>query len=100
VYSLLPPEAGPKGNDNVDRGDTDDRLPSVRSPVFAGLGNPAQGDETVVQPVELEQNCKQEGSGRMDKNSVHGSGECLRILEEGQVDRKTTGQFASAIVRL
>jgi hypothetical protein len=96
VNSLLPPKPSPESDHDIDRSESDDRLPSVRPPIFAGFSNPAQGDETIVQPVELEQNSEQERSGSMDEDGIHGSSESLGVLEQGQVDRKASRQLAGS----
>ena len=87
-HSLLPPESGPERDDDIDRSDTNYRLPSVRAPVFASLSHPAHGDEPVMKPVELEQDGEEEGGWRMNEDGVHGSFEGLRVFEQGEVDCK------------
>jgi len=91
--SLLPPEACPERDDNVHRGDTDDGLPGVSTPVLAGLGDPPERDEPVVQPVKLEQDGKQKGGWRVDEYRVHWSGKGGRVLEQGEVDGEPGDQL-------
>jgi hypothetical protein len=89
-HSLLPREPLPDRHNDINRPNRAHSLPSPLAPPVLVLDHPAEGDEPVVQPVELEQGREEEDHGRVDEERVHWAFEGKRVESEGGVDRDST----------
>ena len=83
---LLASNTFPYGGDDVDCCDEAHCGPSPSTPERLVLDHPVEGDEAVVQPVELEEDREQHGHRRVDEHRVDGSFQRRGVVEQRDVD--------------
>lgn len=88
-----------ESDDNVDSGDQAHSLPSVLAHclvMFTSSGivnDPVESDETIMDPVDLEQDSQEEGGRCVDEQRIERSMERRWELEEGNMDRQAENEF-------